>query len=53
VLNHRGRTERVSSSFQMMLILSVIHVRTPDKHRRQSEFSYWSIPKCGPFICKP
>jgi hypothetical protein len=33
-----------------MLILTVIHVRTPGEHYLQSELSYWPNPQRGPFI---
>jgi hypothetical protein len=49
-LNHLGQSEWAPSSFQVISILSVIHVRTPAKHFRQSELSYWPISKRGPFI---
>jgi hypothetical protein len=49
-LNGLGESKPVISLFEMMSILSVIHVRTPAKQFRHSEFSYWPISKRGRFI---
>ena len=50
---HIGYSERGPSPFQLILILSFIHVRTPDKQYRRSELSYLHNPNRGPFPRKP
>jgi hypothetical protein len=40
--------EQGPSLFQRMLILTVIHVRTPVEHHLHSELGYWSHPKTWP-----
>jgi len=47
-LNHLGLSERGPSPLQVILILSFIHLRTPDTQYRQSALSYSLDPDGGP-----
>jgi hypothetical protein len=49
-LNHRGQSERGFSSFQMMSILSVIHVRTQDNTDGTQNLAIGLFPNVAHFV---